>query len=238
MTFLLGSLVLLYNNDPGCHIVGGSCLVAQGHLCSAPEVNWHLSIMWCCVCLFLHEKLYFTLCNRTKTSKRCDSLPFRLISSMDTWWTGSWSRRTQPVPVQNCEVSWRGWNESPSGCLLAGCGPKLNPPASLQKNFTVNPPKSRTSPLLMSWSTPPTKGLLASLGVCWTSSMWLKQGCSATSWGAKRRGWCQKNTSLSEVSQQIDSCLGPQLFHRQKKKRKKKTVLLSLSRVIFIQVWF
>lgn len=65
--------------------------------------------------------------HRTRTSRRCVSRPSRLTSSTDTWWTGSWSRRTQPVPARSCEPSWKGWSESLSGCPSAGSGPKLTP---------------------------------------------------------------------------------------------------------------
>lgn len=147
-----------------------------------------------------------------KTSRRCVSLLFRLTSSMDTWLTGSWSRRTQPVPVQNCEVSWKGWSESPSGCLSAGCGPKLTPPV-LSRRTSDNPPKSYTSPLLMSRSHPPTPNvLLASLGICWTPSDWCRTGQTTINRGTKGSGWCQRNTSLSGVMQQIVSSLGSNQF--------------------------
>lgn len=70
--------------------------------------------------------MFFTLrCpSRTRTFRRCVSLLSRSISSTDTWWTGSSSRRTPLVPVQNCEGSWRAWSESPSGCPSPGCGPR------------------------------------------------------------------------------------------------------------------
>lgn len=141
-----------------------------------------LRVLHSCVS-FCTKSFPFAFCNRTKTSKRCVSPQSRSISSMDTWWTGSWSRRTQPVPVQNCEVSWKGWSESPSGCLSAGCGvrlkPRLHPPKELHNQPTQNP-----APVLSSWADtlflPPEKACWHSLGVCWTPPMWLMQGWSAS----------------------------------------------------------
>lgn len=75
-----------------------------------------------------------------KTSRRCVSLPSRSISSMDTWWTGSWSKKTLPVPVQNCRVSWKGWSERRSGYLSAGSGLKPN---NLQSVYRSSPTKRR-----------------------------------------------------------------------------------------------
>lgn len=176
---------------------------------------------WCSVPQKCQKSHHFAFCNRMKTSRRCVSLPFRSISSMDTWWTGSWSRRTQPVPVQNYEVSWKGWSESPSGCLSAGCGPKLtSAPCNVQKNFTSNPPKSCTGPLITSWSPSPQKS-------CWPAWESADVGLvrQPETEGHKGRVWCQSNASVSGVLQQIDSCHGPEI-----------TLLLSLQ-VIFIQGW-
>lgn len=65
------------------------------------------------------------------------------------------------MPVQSCEVFWKGWSVSPSGCLSAGCGPKHTPlhlPEESHRRHT----QSCTCPVS---SSPLSKDTLESLGV-------------------------------------------------------------------------